>query len=119
MDNVLQSDQGLTLVATVLGAFWAFLQSTKLFSQARTRRYYRAVEALEAGVEQTYRSYVRAIKEAREDGTLTDEEQRNARALARQAAVEFGESQGVDVLRELGAEYIDLWIARLVKKLKG
>jgi hypothetical protein len=119
MENVLNSDQGLTMVATVLGAVWTFLQSSKVFSQMRSRRYYRAVEALEAAVEQTYRTYVRAIKEAREDGKLTDDEQRNARALARQTAVEFGERQGVDVIRELGSEYLDLWIARLLKKLKG
>jgi hypothetical protein len=119
MDNVLNSEQGLTMVATVLGTFWAFVQSSKLFTQMRTRKYYRAVEALEAAVEQTYRTYVRAIKDAREDGKLTDDEQRNARALARQSAVEFGERQGVDVLKELGSEYLDLWIARLVKKLKA
>ena len=35
------------------------------------------------------------------------------------ASIRFGETQGVDVLRELGAEYIDLWIAKLVKGLKS
>jgi len=119
MDDVLNSEQGLTMVAAVVGAFWTFFRSTDLYTRARGRRYFRAIEALEAGVEQTYRTYVRALKEAREDGALTEDEQRNARALARQAAVEFGERHGVDVLRELGSEYIDLWIARLVKKLKG
>jgi len=119
MDQLLTTESGLTMVAGILGAVWAFFRSTDAYGRLRDRRYFRAVEALEAGVEQTYRTYVRAIKEAREDGKLTEDEQRHARALARQAAVEYGERQGVDVLRELGNEYIDLWIARLVKKLKG
>jgi hypothetical protein len=116
--DLLSSETGLTLVATVFGGLWAAFRSTEFYERARSRRYYRAVQALEAGVEQTYRTYVRAIKEAREDGRLTDDEQRNARTLARQTAVEFARRDGIDVVRELGEEYLDLWIARLVKKLK-
>ncbi len=119
MDQLLTSENGLMMLGTVLGGLWAFFRSTDFVENARTRRYYRAIEALEAGVEQTYRTYVRAIKEARADGRLTDEEQRHARALARQAAVEFGRTEGVDVIRELGNEYLDLWIAKLVQRLKA
>ena len=43
---------------------------------------------------------------------------REARRRARDASIEFGRTQGIDVLRELGGEYIDLWIAKLVKRLK-
>lgn len=70
-------------------------------------------------MELTYRTYVRAIKESREDGKLTEEEMRNARRRAREAAIQFGRTQGVNVLRELGTEYIDLLIAKLVKQFKS
>jgi len=116
--EVLNSEAGLTLVGGVLGTIWTFVQSSKWYRQLRRRRFRRAVEALEAGVDLTYRTYVRAIKEAREDGKLTDEEIAEARCRAREAAVEFGRTQGVDVLRALGANYIDLWIGKIVKRLK-
>ena len=42
-----------------------------------------------------------------------------ARRRAREAAVEFGKTQGVDIFRELGANYIDLWIGKIVRRLKA
>lgn len=117
--DVISSESGLTLVGAVVGAMWAAFKSSDWYENARSRRYAKAVEALEAGVEQTYRTYVQAIKAAREDGKLTDEEKRQARELAREAAIEFGRTRGVDVLREVGAEYVDVWIAKLVQRLKN
>ncbi len=119
LTNVLSSESALTLLGTVLGGLWAFFKSSDWFSRLRRRRFGRALRALEAGVEQTYRTYVHEIKEARADGRLTEEERRRARRLARETAIEFGRTHGVDVLRELGEEYIDLWIAKLVQRLKG
>lgn len=117
--HVLSSEAGLALVGGVLGTVWTFFRSTKLYRRLRRRRFHKAVEALEAGVDLTYRTYVRAIKEAREDGKLTDAEIAEARRRAREAAVEYGRTQGVDVLRALGANYIDLWIGKIVKRLKA
>ena len=116
--GVLGSDAGLAILGTVLGGIWTVFKSSAWFRRARQTRYAKALQALEAGVELTYRTYVRAIKQAREDGKLTDDERRRARRRAREAAIEFGRRQGVDVLRELGSEYVDLWIEKIVKKLK-
>jgi len=116
--DVLNSEAGLTVVGGVLGAVWTFVQSSKWYRRLRRRRFHRAVEALEAAVDLTYRTYVREIKAAREDGKLTDAEIAEARRRAREAAVEFGRTHGVDVLRALGANYIDLWIGKIVKRLK-
>jgi len=116
--HVLSSEAGLTVVGGVLGAVWTFFRSTKLYRRLQKKRFSKAVEALEAAVDLTYRTYVREIKVAREDGKLTDAEIAEARRRAREAAIEFGRTQGVDVLRELGANYIDLWIGKIVKRLK-
>jgi hypothetical protein len=117
--GILNSETGLTLVSTVLGGIWTLFRSSDFYRNARARKYDRAIEALEAGVELTYRTYVRAIKESNADGRLTDDEIRAARQRARVAAIEFGRTRGVDVLGELGTEYIDLWIAKLVARLKS
>ena len=117
--QVLSSDTGLTVVGGVLGAAWTFFQSTALYQRLQSNRFAKAVTALEAAVDLTYRTYVREIKAAREDGKLTDAEIAVARQRARDAAIEFGKTQGVDVLKELGADYIDLWISKIVNQLKA
>ncbi|HOZ46294.1 MAG TPA: hypothetical protein PLO37_12135 [Candidatus Hydrogenedentes bacterium] len=119
LTNVLGSDPAVTLLGAILGATWTFFKSSELYGRLRRQRFHAALNVLEAAVEKTYRTYVEAIKEARADGKLTDAEKRRARQLARETAVAFGREQGVDVLRELGAEQVDLWIAKLVKRLKA
>lgn len=116
--NVLGSEAGLTLIAAVLGSIWTAFQSSAWRQQARGRRYARALAALEAGVERTYRTYVRAIKESRGDGKLTASEMEEARRRARESALEFGRTEGIDVVRELGPQFVDLLISKLVKALK-
>ena len=118
LGHVLNSEVGLTLVTAILGAVWTAFRSSDWYRRVCERRYATALHALEAGVELTYRTYVQAIKGSRADGKLTDDEMRQARQQARDAAIEFGRTQGIDVVRELGGEYIDLLIAKLVKKLK-
>jgi hypothetical protein len=118
LQSVLGSDMTLSVVTSVLGCVWAFFKSSDWFRALRDRRYFKALEALEAGVEVTYRTYVRAIKEAREDGKLTEEEIAVARQRARAAAIEFGRMKGIDVLREVGEEYVNLWIGKIVKRAK-
>jgi len=117
--DVLTTEPGLTALGALLGTVWTFFKTSDWYVRLRRRRFDRALLALEAGVQQTYESYVHAIREGREDGSLTREERRQAREIARQTAIEFGKTRGIDVLRELGEEYVDLWIARLVRRSKA
>ncbi len=118
LSELFHSDLGLAFIGTVLGGAWALFKSSDWFNRRRNARRERALEALEAGVEETYRTYVAAIKAARADGKLTEDERRHARHQARDRAIAFGLREGVDVLRELGEDYLDLWITRLVAKHK-
>ena len=119
LSDVLSSETGLAVAGTVLGGIWTVFRSSEWYQRVQRQRYSKSLQALEAGVELTYRTYVQAIKEARADGKLTAEEASEARRRARDAAVEFGRTQGLDVLRELGGANIDLWISKCVKRLKG
>ncbi len=116
--DTLTSEPILAFIGAVLGAVWTFFKTSDWFEHLRTRRSAKAIRALEAAVDQTYRVYVREIKKGREDGKLTDAERRHARRMARRAAIEFGKQEGVDVLRTLGHDYLDLWISKIVKRLK-
>ena len=117
--DLITSEAGLTMLGAIAGTVWTAFRSMDWYYRAQRRRYARALQALEAGVERTYRAYVQAIKEANSDGRLTEEERRRARELARETAILYGRTEGIDVLRELGETYLDLWIAKLVKRLKN
>ncbi len=116
--NILNSEMILSLTAAAAGLLWTALKGSDWFERVRQQRLDRAVLALEAAVEETYRDYVRALKSASEDGSLSPEEQRQARVQARERAVAIARAQGLDLAAILGSEYIDLWIGRLVKRLK-
>lgn len=113
------TEQSVTLVGTLFGLVWAFFRSQEWYERAKEAKLGRAIVALEAGVNQTYETYVRTIKEAAADGKLTNSERRRARELARETAITFGRSEGVDVLQEIGRDYMDMWINRLVNDLKA
>ena len=117
MLDVLTSETVMTLGVTLIGGVWSLVKASAWFRALKKRRYKKALLALEAAVEEVYREYVRALKEAG-DG-LTPEEQENARDFARTHAIEIARAQGIDLVRELGADFLNLWISRLVKKLKA
>ena len=110
--------QGLVLLGSLLGGIWTAFKADERRRKVKDERLEKALRALEAGVDQTYETYVREIKAGAVDGKLTKDERRRARDLARGAAIEFGRTRGVDVLQELGEGYINVWIAKLVKRLK-
>jgi len=119
LNDAIHSDQGLMLLGTVLGGLWSLFKSTELYARIRRRRCERALLALEAGVMNTYETYVREIKTSREDGKLTAEERREARRRAKNYAIDLARTEGLDIARELGHTYLDAWIERLVRKLKS
>lgn len=118
LTHILHSEAGLTLVGALFTAVWTFFRSRSWFQQAKRSRYRRALQAVEAAVEETYRGYVRDIKHAREDGRLTDVEIRRARNRARERAISLARRDGADLFTELGEDFIDYWITRSVNKLK-
>jgi len=116
--TVLTSDTGLTLLGTVLGGAWTWFKSSEWLARRRNEGLERALLTLESAVEQTYRCYVRAIKEGRADGKLTSAERVKARTMARERALAIARTEGIDLLRLLGEEHLDLWISKVVRGLK-
>lgn len=112
------SEPALTSLGAILGGLWTFFKASDFFQRAKAQRFAEAITALEAGVQQTYDVYVRAVKESSADGKLSSEERRRARELARDAAIAFGRTKGIDVLTAIGHDYIDVWITKLVNQRK-
>jgi hypothetical protein len=109
---------GLTIVGMVAGTLWTGFKASDRYQRWRGRRYQKGVLALESGVERTYQAYVKAIKAGRSDGRLTEEEKSRARSMARMRAIKLAKSDGIDLLRTIGEDYVDLWIGRLIQKRK-
>lgn len=119
MNDILIHETLLALAGSVAATVWTALQAGAWRRRIRDDRFQRALIALEAAVRTTYDAYVRAIKEAREDGKLTDAERREARRRARNAAIAYGRDEGIDIARELGYATFDLWLERVLKTVKS
>jgi len=122
MEELLQDfalDWVVAFVATMVAGAWTFFKSRDLYQEIKGQKYSIAMDALEAGVEKTYRVYVEALKKAKADGKLTPEERAAARQKAIAYAQEFGCTRGIDVIEELGREYVPVLISKIVRVLKG
>lgn len=118
MSALLESDVGLTIVSAAVGSVWTAFKGMDWIAQRRHDRHNTALMAVEAGVEHSFQTYVKAIKSARSDRKLTAEERKHARALAQETALRVGRAQGVNVAQELGREFLPVWITRMVGELK-
>ena len=117
--EVIGLEWAVTILGSIVASVWTFFKSRELSESLKEEKHATAIEALEAGVEHTYRLYVESLKEGREDGKLTSEEKKLARQKALACAQEYGLTRGVDVIEQLGKEYIPVLIARIVRSLKG
>ncbi|MFC1735129.1 hypothetical protein ACFL1X_03365 [Candidatus Hydrogenedentota bacterium] len=106
-------------VGAIVAMAWTALKGQVFFERVRSQRYWKAVKCLESGVVFTYENYVREIKAASSDGKLTVDERRRARKTAIEKAKEYGWDHGIDVLRELGRDYVPVLVERIVGRLKG
>lgn len=119
MDTMFDSESGLMLLATVAGAVFAFVRGMAWYKAVSATRLQKALQCVQVGVELTYQEYVAGIKEGRADGTLTAEEKAKARSRAKRIAIDYGLKQGVDVVKELTHEYLDVAISQAVKRAKA
>ena len=72
------------------------------------------------GVDYTWKILVSALKDAKaDDGKLTEEEKRQAMAMAKGAAVDYARKNGVDLLKSLGPELLELLIEKVIGNRKA
>ena len=118
MSNLLQNEHFIELLITLIGILLTILKSTELYKKHVKERYEKALACLEVGIKETQDIYVEAIKKAREDGKLTDEEKLEAKNKAIEHAKELGAKLGIDVITILGQEFLDTIIAKKVNEIK-
>ena len=110
----LMSDIGIACVTAVTAVIAALIGIKWNGDYAK-----KLTACLEAGVMETYESYVRARKAANEDGKLTDEERGAARAMAIETAARYAQEQGLPLLREYAQHELHTMVEAIVRRFKG
>jgi len=102
----------LTVVATILGFAWSFFKASDWWKEHVSTQRQKAVDAIEAAVEEVYRGYVRERKEKSATGELTSEEKNVALEMAKGLAENKATVSGVNLKKQLGTQLLNLFIAR-------
>lgn len=109
----------LEIVLSVIGLIlaWGLRFLVKKYSQSKGVA--DATEALVLGIQHVQTTYTEALKKAKEDGKLTDEEAKQAKELALAKAKELATKEGLSTLKEWGLEKVSPMIEILLNKVKG
>ncbi len=106
------------VLVSAIGALWGVFKSSDWWAERKRRKFSAAIEVLELGVERTYQSYVRHLKDKNQDGKLSEEERKHARRKAIATAKEFARTRGVRLARTLGRDALNEYIEAIVRKAK-
>ena len=98
---LLGQDQFFNLVITVVGMGWLWLQRQLKVDRTTDRKWDDVLLYIEAGVMQTYQTFVKARKAASEDGKLTEEEKKAARVQAWNFAAQYARKMELICLLKL------------------
>lgn len=114
MDTLLNLLGGEGLTATVIAAIAGVFGLVRKIETVRKNNLDKALACVETGVRETYETYVRELKKAREDGKLTPEERQAAVAQAIETAKVYAREQGIDLLKYYAKEYLPVLVDRFV-----
>jgi len=120
--DFLSSDNTQHLVTNILlpagAAIWMWMQRALHINRQTDRKWDDVLLFVEAGVAKTYQAYVKARKEASADGTLTEDEKKEARQMAFNFARQYAAENGVNLVKEAGAGLLPALIEKAVGGLK-
>jgi hypothetical protein len=106
------------IMATLVVTVWMWFKRKTRLDEVGDQRVQKAISCLEAGVMTTYQRYVKERKKLAEDGKLTEEEKREAREMAFSFARNYAFTNGINLVKELGADIIPCLIEKSVGGLK-
>lgn len=117
--NILGSEPIITLALTLAGTAAAALCGTLRSKVKKDGQLDELLHFVEAGVNETWESFARDIKQKASDGKLTRQERREARLKARQFAIDKAKDEGIELVERMGSTALDNWIKRIVQEKKS
>ena len=105
-----------TALVFIIGAIFTFAAKKKWLKEDLADKLEKDVSG---AVTSVYHEYVKAKKDASEDGKLTDEEKKEARNKAIEALKTVGKEKGIDYAKEYGVPAILGLVEKYVTKNKA
>ncbi len=102
----------------LLGAGFAYIKGSEWWDRRIGKKKAKALECIAAGVDLVWKTYYKEKKENLQAGTSLDFAKKNAMQMAKQTAIRFGASNGVDVLQEIGVDLLESFIEKEIRERK-
>lgn len=103
------------IIGAILALIWGIIVTKTKMKEGKKKK---IVEAFEAAVQDTYTEFVRELKAGKEDGKLTKDEVKKAQGMAWDKAKGILQSQGIELGKEVAAEYGPVLVTKLVQLFK-
>ena len=116
IENLLGSELFVQLLASVIAAVWIASKSTGAIEWLKERKLHIVLEAVEVGVERTYKAYV---KQMRAGGQWDDTAKREALEHAKRYALEYAKHEGIDALKVVTDYYLEVLIEDVIRQRKS
>jgi hypothetical protein len=113
------SQEGMTLVLGLIGAVYTLLKKKEIDGTKIEWNRKIAGEALQVGVLGAFQQYVKGMKEQDPNGKVQPEVETKAHTMATAIAENAAATQGVDLKKAVGADFIDYNIKKIVADLKA
>lgn len=119
MTEIFANPLFVEITLTIIGLAWTAFKASEFYQKNVVEKRREVIaESVAAAVLDTYREYVKGIKAGAENGKLTAEEAATARTMAKEKAIELASTKGVDLIKNVGDEFVDLWIERKINESK-
>lgn len=109
--TLLASPEAAAVILTLVSGVAGILMRHRWVVKWRLER---AIQCLAAGVRETYEEYVRTAQKAHADGKLTTEERDQAMRMALEKAKTYACTQGFDLAKAYGKEFLPVIVERLI-----
>ena len=115
LGDILGSEVFIQLLAAVIAAIWIAAKSTKAYEWAKAKKFDTLLEAVEVSVDEVYKEYVKSMKT---NGEWDESKKSVALDAARQRAIDYAKSEGIDALKLVTTRYLDVLIEDVIRERK-
>jgi len=113
--ELLQRPEAQTIVIAIIAFVFGMIKRIQAVKKWKLGK---ALNAVEVGVTDTYKTYVRNLKDSAADGKLTKAEKEEAVKRAIEKAKQFAKDEGLDLLKYYSKEFLPVIIEKIVNRNK-
>lgn len=108
----------LAVAAPLVGLLWRYLKTKWKWLEVALEKT-KIDDIAEGVVTEVYQDYVRSLKAASADGSLSADEKKEAMRMAVEKFKTLAKSQGIPAIRELAEPIIKALLEKAINRMKG